>query len=110
MSRKRKPLPRSPGEGDKDTDDDGVGDYFDWLEGSNKIMSGEASVVASPGGDFFYALWNQETLHRRGNVIASDAWVRRVMNLDEDTTRTPASGEGGERAVRVQSTSSSKKR
>ncbi len=79
---------------DKDTDDDGVGDYFDWLEGSSKIMSGEASVAASPGGDFFYALWNQETINKEHEVIESDAWFRRVMFLDE-AVETPASGGDG---------------
>jgi hypothetical protein len=68
--------------------------YFDWLEGSSKIMSGEASVAASPGGDFFYALWNQETINKLHEVIESDAWFRRVMFLDEDVVTPPSGGDG----------------
>jgi len=69
--------------------------YFDWLEGSSKIMSGEASVAASPGGDFFYAIWNQETLNKFHEVIESDAWFRRIMFLDEDVVTPPSGGGGG---------------
>jgi hypothetical protein len=63
-------------------------EYFDWLEGSFKYLSGEASVTANPGGTFFYAVWNQETVKRNGTVTASDAWYRRVMYLDGDTGTT----------------------
>lgn len=87
-----------------DTDGDSVGDYFDWLEGSSKIMSGEASVVASPAGDFFYAIWNQETVNKLHEVIASDAWFRRVLYLDENTI-TPPSGGGGKGNKAVMSSS-----
>ena len=56
---------------------------FDWLEGSQRAMSGEGSVTANPGGTFFYALWNQEDLDKKGNVIGSDAWFRRVAFIDD---------------------------
>ncbi len=77
-----------------DYDGDGIGDGFDWLEGSSRIMSGEASVTANPGGTFFYSIWNQETINKRGDVIASDAWFRRVLYLDEDIVTPPSGGDG----------------
>ncbi len=33
--------------------------YWDWLETKQDDKSGEASVAGSPGGQFFYAAWNQ---------------------------------------------------
>ncbi len=77
-----------------DTDGDGEGDFFDWLEGSSKVLSGEAALAASPGGDFLYAIWNQEEVNKFHEVIESDAWYRRVMFLDEEVV-TPPSGGGG---------------
>ena len=73
--------------------DDIVGEYFDWLEGSSRVMSGEASVLANPGGTLFYAIWNQEALDRKGNVIASDAWFRRVLYIDEEVSTPPSGGD-----------------
>lgn len=73
-------------------EDQEVGEYFDWLEGSSKYLSGEASVTANPAGTFFYAVWNQEEVKKNGTVVGSDAWFRRVMYLDESTV-TPPSGD-----------------
>ena len=72
-----------------DTDGDGVDDYFDWLEGSSKVLSGEAALAASPAGDYLYAIWNQETVNKYDEVIESDAWFRRVMFIDEEEEVTP---------------------
>ncbi|MDH3902188.1 MAG: hypothetical protein OEU84_01140 [Xanthomonadales bacterium] len=47
------------------------------LEGWHDKESGEASVAASPGGQFFYAVWNQEDLEDH-EVVKSDVWFRRV--------------------------------
>jgi len=55
---------------------------FDALEGWHDKESGEASVTASPGGQFFYSVWNQEDLEDH-EVIKSDIWFRRVMLLDD---------------------------
>lgn len=56
---------------------------FDALEGSKLSESGEASVISSPGGQFFYSVWNQWDFDRRGNEIGSDVWFRRVLFLDD---------------------------
>ena len=55
---------------------------FDALEGKTWLESGEASVTASPGGQFFYSAWNQEELDGE-EVIESDIWFRRVLFLDD---------------------------
>ncbi|MEX1311129.1 MAG: putative metal-binding motif-containing protein [Candidatus Sulfomarinibacteraceae bacterium] len=68
-----------------DTEDDydlsGFCNEFDWVEGSQNSLSGEASVTANPGGTQFYAVWNQEDVDG-DEVIASDAWFRRVAFYD----------------------------
>jgi hypothetical protein len=57
---------------------------FDAIEGSQFSESGEASVIASPGGQFFYSVWNQWDFDKRtGKLLGSDAWFRRVLFLDE---------------------------
>jgi hypothetical protein len=56
---------------------------FDPLEGSQYLESGEASVTCSPGGQFFYATWNQWDFDHAGNEIGADAWFRRVLFLDD---------------------------
>lgn len=56
---------------------------FDWIEGSQRSLSGEASVTTNAGGTFLYAIWNQEDLDRVGHVVGSDAWFRRVIFLDD---------------------------
>ena len=56
---------------------------FDAIEGSQFYESGEASVTTSPGGQFFYSVWNQIDFDLAGEEIGSDAWFRRVLFLDE---------------------------
>jgi len=73
---------------------------FDALEGSQRSESGEAAVTASPGGQFFYAVWNQWDFDRHERLIGSDAWFRRVLFLDdyvptEDDPSGPPGGGGG---------------
>jgi hypothetical protein len=83
---------------------------FDALEGSNRSESGEAAVTASPGGQFFYAVWNQWDFDLDGTETGADAWFRRVLFIDEyipgeddgggtedppeDPNPTPAKGKG----------------
>lgn len=55
---------------------------FDALEGSQFSESGEASITMSPGGQFFYALWNQVDFGVDGLSEDSDAWFRRVLFVD----------------------------
>jgi hypothetical protein len=64
------------------TELDGFCNEFDALEGWNDKESGEAAVAASPGGQFFYAVWNQDDLEDH-EVIKSDVWFRRVLFLDD---------------------------
>ena len=56
---------------------------FDALEGSKTDESGEASVTASPGGQFFYSTWNQIDFDQDGYEEGSDAIFRRVLFLDD---------------------------
>ena len=56
---------------------------FDAIEGSKLDESGEASVIASPGGQFFYSVWNQWDFDQDGNEIGADAWFRRILFLDD---------------------------
>jgi hypothetical protein len=67
----------------ENTDLAGFCNEFDALEGSQRSESGEASITSSPGGQFFYAVWNQVDFDRRGKEIGSDAWFRRVLFLDD---------------------------
>ncbi|KAB2889060.1 MAG: hypothetical protein F9K32_14195 [Desulfobulbaceae bacterium] len=55
---------------------------FDAIEGSQLFESGEASVTCSPGGQFFYAVWNQWDFDKDGNEIGADDWFRRILFLD----------------------------
>jgi hypothetical protein len=64
------------------TELEGFCNEFDALEGWNDKESGEAAVASSPGGQFFYAVWNQDDLEDH-EVIKSDVWFRRVMFLDD---------------------------
>ncbi len=68
-----------------DTDDDGVEDFFDWLENHHDDHASEASVTANPGGNFFYAIWQQWQEDETG-VSESDAMFRRIMYLEDDGT------------------------
>lgn len=70
---------------------------FDAIEGSQFSESGEASVTCSPGGEFFYATWNQWDFDKKtGAEIGADAWFRRIMFLDGYTVPPPEGGGSGE--------------
>lgn len=51
---------------------------FDWLENQQDDLSGEAALVANPGGNFFYAVWNQWNEFEEDVVTNSDMWYRRL--------------------------------
>jgi hypothetical protein len=71
-------------------DDDLLLDRWPWLENKHDILSGEAGMLANPGGTFMYSVWNQweETLLPDGHelVFNSDILFRRVMYLPDDST------------------------
>lgn len=56
---------------------------WDWLEKKQDDLSGEASIVANPGGNFLYAVWNQWQEPAEDVIENSDAWFRRVMFIDD---------------------------
>ena len=64
----------------ENTDLAGFCNEFDAIEGSQFAESGEASVTCSPGGEFFYATWNQwdfeNVAGELGEEIGADAWFR----------------------------------
>jgi hypothetical protein len=68
---------------------------FDAIEGSQRAESGEASVTCSPGGEFFYAVWNQWDFDMAGVEVGADAWFRRILFLEP----TLDTGEGGTEPV-----------
>jgi hypothetical protein len=70
-------------------------EYFDWLENKRQYHAAEAAVMASPGGELMWAIWNQwqEDLHE--NVFDSDAIMRRLLFLDEDDEDDGSGGTGG---------------
>ena len=51
--------------------------------GQQALRVGRGRRHRSPGGQFFYAVWNQWTSTSTGHEIASDAWFRRVAFLDD---------------------------
>lgn len=67
---------------------------FDALEGKSLWESGEASITASPGGMFYYAIWNQVNFTKSGDFAGSDAWFRRVLFLDEYVPQDSDDGSG----------------
>ncbi len=79
--------------------DDLLLDRWPWVENKAEILSGEAGMVANPGGTFMYIVWNQweeEIYHRRVRCraradVQCDMPFRRHMYLmDEVTTITTA--------------------
>jgi hypothetical protein len=81
------------------------GPYWDWLENSSDTCSGEASVAASAGGQFFYAVWNQWAEDEEENIWDSDAIFRRCYWVPDairtavwpqihDETLLPATSDG----------------
>jgi hypothetical protein len=79
------------------TTDDEVVDRWPWVENAEDDLSGEASMVANPGGTFMYAVWNQwrEEFFDDGTelIYDSDMWFRRFLYLpdEEEVPTTEAS-------------------
>ncbi len=77
---------------DPDYYDEATGEIEDyrwlWAEKDHEILSGEASMLANPGGTFMYAVWNQweEEILPDGHelVFNSDMIYRRFMYLPDD--------------------------
>jgi hypothetical protein len=71
-------------------DDDLLLDRWPWLEVAKDDLSGEAGMLANPGGTFCYVVWNQwqETIFEDGTDLIHDADMpfRRLMYLPDDTT------------------------
>jgi len=73
--------------------DDELLDRWPWLENAAEDLSGEAGVVANPGGTFMYAVWNQwreaitidEEGYEHELIYDSDAWFRRLLYLPDDS-------------------------
>jgi hypothetical protein len=81
---------------DPDWYDETTGEILDyrwpWAENKKEILSGEASMLANPGGTFMYAVWNQwqEEILPDGSehIFDSDMIFRRFMYLPDDSTLT----------------------
>ncbi len=58
------------------------------VENKAEILSGEASMLANPGGTFMYAVWNQweEEILEDGTelIFNSDIIFRRFLYLPDD--------------------------
>jgi hypothetical protein len=71
-------------------DDDLALDRWPWLEKDAEDLSGEASMLANPGGTFMYVVWNQwkEEILEDGHelIYDSDMIFRRLMYLPDDAT------------------------
>ncbi len=88
-------LPSASEDGVTDPlDGSGFCNEFEPLEGSALSESGEASITVSPGGQYFYAVWNQVDFDKTGKEIGSDAWFRRVLFLDGVTSDPDGDGGG----------------
>jgi hypothetical protein len=78
---------------DPDWYDEETGEILDyrwnWAENDHEILSGEAAMVANPGGTFMYADWNQweEEIGEDGHehVFNSDMPFRRFLYLPDDS-------------------------
>ncbi|MGB3210344.1 MAG: choice-of-anchor O protein [Desulforhopalus sp.] len=55
---------------------------FDTLEGKKDELSEEASITASPYGDFLYGAWGQFNVDENGEFIDGDSMFRRIWFLD----------------------------
>jgi hypothetical protein len=59
-----------------------------WVENQHEILSGEASMLANPGGTFMYAVWNQwqeyEDEFGEEIIFNSDIFFRRFLYLPDD--------------------------
>jgi len=56
---------------------------FDTLEGFQDALSEEASITASAGGDFLYAVWGQFNVDENHEFTDGDSMFRRVWYLDD---------------------------
>jgi hypothetical protein len=70
-----------------------IEDYrWPWAENKADILSGEAAMLANPGGTFMYSVWNQwkEEILPDGHelIFESDMIFRRFLYLPDDTTVT----------------------
>jgi hypothetical protein len=54
-------------------------------------------VTTSPGGQFFYAVWNQWDFTKTGKLVGADAWFRRVLFLDDYVPTVDDGGDSGPR-------------
>jgi hypothetical protein len=68
-----------------------IEDYrWPWVENKAEILSGEASMLANPGGTFMYSVWNQwqEEILPDGHelVFDSDMIFRRFLYLPDEST------------------------
>ena len=70
-------------------EDDLLLDRWPWVENDHEILSGEAGMLANPGGTFMYAVWNQweEYIGEDGHevVFNSDILFRRFLYLPDDS-------------------------
>ena len=58
---------------------------WDRLVHGQLVLPSDADLTATPSGDRLYAVWSQEDLNRKGDVMGVDAWYRRIFyNLEED--------------------------
>ncbi len=73
------------------TNDDDLIDRWPWLENKSDELSGEASMLANPGGTFMYAVWNQwkEEIDEDGHelIYDSDIIFRRMLYLPDGSTQ-----------------------
>jgi hypothetical protein len=69
--------------------------YFDWLENKRKFHAAEAALMASPGGELMWAIWNQWQEDEHENAFDSDAMMRRLLFIDESTDDDGSGGGGG---------------
>jgi hypothetical protein len=71
------------------TTDDLLLDRWPWVENKADVLSGEASMLANPGGTFMYSVWNQweEEILPDGHelVFNSDMIFRRFLYLPDDS-------------------------
>ncbi len=58
---------------------------WDWLENKKDVLSGEASIAASPSGAYLWAVWNQWMETDDGHVYESDPMFRRLWWDDTAT-------------------------
>jgi hypothetical protein len=62
-----------------------IEDYrWPWLENKLELLSGEASMLANPGGTFMYTVWNQWQELEDETVFDSDIWFRRLLYQPDD--------------------------